>query len=172
MKNIDQRFRQPMAGKLLCSAVGDYYGTTDEGTDLYSGPGGSFADENGIPLAITAGTDINLANGGSQTFGSGSTPPAPLPPTATVVSAGGTGNSNALAGVAGIFEAVGTAIGVSVKALTPSKPTTLPGSVGSYVYNPQTGQYLPAVQGTSSISTSSLLLVGIVALGLVILLKK
>lgn len=125
-----------------------YYGTTDAGTDLYYGPGGSFVDENGVTLAISSGTNINLASGDSLVYG-GVTAPPPLPSTALVTADGGNA-SNALSGVADIFGSVGTAFSKVFGSMNPAKPTQLPGQVGSYVYNPGTGQYMPAVQGTSA----------------------
>ena len=146
--------------------VGSYYGTTDVGTDLYVGSGGSFTDENGIPLAVPSGTDINLANGNTLTYGGGAAP-SPTPPVGAGNVVQTQGGSN-FAGLGDVFNAVGTSIGAVVKALNPQKPTTLPGTVGAYVYNPQTGQYVPAVQGTSAVSTSSLVLV--LGIGLILVL--
>lgn len=146
---------------------GTYYGTTDEGTDLYVGAGGSFTDENGIPLAVPSGTNINLSNGTAMVYGSGSaaSPPTSGPSTSTA------SDTSTLAGLSDMFNAVGTAIGKSVTALNPAKPTTLPGQVGSYVYNPQTGQYVPAVQGTAAVGTQSLAMLLVFGLVAVLAIK-
>ena len=150
-----------------------YYGTTDDGTDLYYGPGGSFVDENGVTLAISSGTNINLASGTSLVYGGAMAPP-PLPSSSVVVTAdgGGGGTQGALSGVADIFSAAGSAVTGVLRGLTPQKPTTLPGQVGAYVYNPQTGQYMPAVQGTAATSQSMLLLFGFAAVVVLLVFMK
>jgi hypothetical protein len=135
--------------------VGSYFGTTDSGTDIYVGSGGSFVDENQVPLNIPSGTDINLATGDTITYGGGSAP-APAYNGSTSVAAP---DQSIFSGLGDMFNGIGSAIGKSVQALSPSKPTSLPGQVGSFVYNPTTGRYVPAVQGTSAMSTSSLVLI-------------
>jgi hypothetical protein len=149
-----------------------YYGTTDEGTDLYYGPGGSFVDENGVTLGIASGTNINLASGDSIVYGGSNTPPPPPPNAALVTADGGGGSTGALSGVADIFTATGNAITGVFKTLSPSRPISLPGQVGSYVYNPQTGQYMPAAQGSAAQSQiGTVFLFAAVALVLILAMK-
>jgi hypothetical protein len=137
-----------------------YYGTTDSGTDLYYGPGGSFMDENGVPVALASGTDINLQSGDTYTY-QGPTAPPPPPNAGSVVTAGGDNNSM-FSGLGDMFSGIGNAVSKTIGVLNPAKPTTIPGAVGAYVYNPKTGQYMPAVQGTTAISSSTLVLIAIV----------
>ena len=117
---------------------------------------------------LSSGVDTPTS-GAPQVFG----PPSPTSsPTVTPQTASGGGNL--FAGLSEMFSAVGSGIGHAYTAINPTaaRPTTLPGQVGSYVYNPATGQYLPAVQGATPVASSSMmLLLGLGLIALVFALK-
>lgn len=136
--------------------MGDYYGTTDDGTDLYGSPG-SFTDENGVPLQIGAGTNINLADGGATVFGGG----APSPDGGAAA-----GSGSWLSGLAGVGNAV-TNIFRAVNGTPTPGQQLYRGSVPSgYTLNSQ-GQLVP-YQGAGSSSNLTTLLILAVAIYLLV----
>lgn len=74
-------------------------------------------------------------------------------------------SSHALSGVADVFGAIATSFGKAYSTLNPPRPQTLPGQTGSYVYNSATGKYVPAVQGSTGMNTTSVVLILAVILG-------
>lgn len=109
------------------------------------------------------------------TTGLSESPLGPSAPDASTVSSGtslsASGQGSILAGITDIFQAVGTGLRTTLSVLNPPKPVSVPGQVGSYVFNPQTGQYMPAVQGTQAVNFGSLAMIGILIFGAWLLVK-
>lgn len=82
------------------------------------------------------------------------------------------GGGGWLSGLQGVFQAAGTAITTVYRTINPPTPTQVPS--GGVIYNPKTGNYQPAVQqppGTT-ISTNTLLLIGVGVLAVVLLMRR
>jgi hypothetical protein len=150
-----------------------YYGTTTSGTDVYVTSSGTYVDENGNSLSAAQVASADAATGDAGGVNPNATPvPAQsslhtAAPAATVNSPGSGGSS--MSGIGTLFGAIGTAFGTAV-----NPPKTVAGV--NLVYNPATGQYVPA-GGTGATATTSLttyLIIGAVAVGLlfVILAEK
>lgn len=131
---------------------------------------GNYVQDDGSTTGTATADQIASLVGGSSAAIVPSTVPAP---TTVVTAAGGSGHGSFFSGLADIFNATGTAISRTLGAVSPQRPVTLPGTVGSYVLNPNTGQYVPAVQGTMAASSQSMMvLAGLGIIALVLILKK
>lgn len=130
---------------------------------------GNYVQDDGTTTGTATPDQIaSLVGGSSAAIVPTSTPN----PSNVITAAGGTGSGSFFSGLADIFNATGNAVAKTIAVVDPAKPRTLPGTVGAYVLNPSTGQYVPAVQGTMAMSSQSmLLLAGIGILAVVLLLK-
>jgi hypothetical protein len=132
-----------------------YFGTTDDGTDLYGSPG-AFTDENGISLSIPGGTGVTLADGSTSTIGGTAAAPAPTAPTAN--------NTSWVSGLGAVFGSIGTTLTAVTKAQ--QKP----------LINPATGLPYPGVNpltgNPTNTSQNSLLLIVLVVVVAWVFLKK
>ena len=106
--------------------MNQYYGTTDDGTDLYGSPG-AFTDENGVSLNVGSGTSVTLADGSSTTIAG-----APVGATAPT-----SNNTSWLSGLGGLFGSIGTTLTNVTRANT--NPRINPATGLAYGINPATG---------------------------------
>jgi hypothetical protein len=127
-----------------------YYGTTDDGTDLYGSPG-AFTDENGVSLGISSGTSVTLADGSFTSTGS-----PVLNPTMGAPSSGS--STSWLSGLGSLFGAIGTTFTNVTRATAPTGKTINPQTGLPYGINPQTGQ----PYAISSSSQNTFLLIAVV----------
>lgn len=121
---------------------------------------GNYVNDDGSTTGTATAAQLASLTGPQGSYAS---PPS----SSALVTADGGNNNSALSGVGDIFTAVFSGVGKTISALNPQRPVALPGQTGSFVYNPQTGQYIPAVQGTQNAQMQTILLFGVLALVIV-----
>lgn len=132
----------------------NYYGTTDDGTDVYIDGNGNYTDENGTSLTLPPNTTLNLQGGGTATAsGTNGTGTASAPIIAGGSSGTGlaassntsylSGLSNVLAGVAKIVNPTTTVNPATGMPYTQAQLNALAAGSSTSVFGANLGSLLP-----------------------------